>query len=294
MVLGAFISLADQSVYGHVMVYTMTLLLSSTFLLTDAKHMLLPMFVSLALLVVGLPMRIEPSKQLHHVLQELFAYAPIAFVVSRLLHSSYRDAFFSNLQLQQQIVANEELNERLQKANHRLESLALLDDVTEIANRRGLNEHLERLLAASPHGVRVAVIMIDIDCFKEYNDLYGHDQGDQVLSRVARVLARIAKEHTGFVARWGGEEFIYVAEGKDRDETIALCKLIHDAVLSERIYHGNSLASEYLTVSQGACSQHVQSRSDIQECIRMADRALYWIKDSGRNGYAYCDFAEKA
>jgi len=120
----------------------------------------------------------------------------------RLLITRVDDRPRKKVGLQHQITENERLNEQLQDANRRLEALAIADEVTGIANRRGLNMHVDRLLDSSEGTLQLSLIMIDIDYFKEYNDLYGHEQGDSVLAAVATVLEKIAQ--TRRVSSLGG------------------------------------------------------------------------------------------
>lgn len=289
LLLGASISLADLTEYGHAMVYALTLLLTSAFLLTDAKQLAFPLVLSATLLIVGLFLRLPAGEERMHILQELFAYVPIAFVISRIVYSAHFNAWHSNVRLQREIGENERLNKELREANRRLETLARTDEVTGIANRRGLNMHLEKLLAASDGAVQLSLIMIDIDFFKEYNDIYGHRQGDMVLTAVANMLADLAAESSGFVSRWGGEEFLYVDVGLEEEKLLDVCRRIRDEIRAASIRHEGSPVSDYITLSQGACSQDVRSREDIDACLRRADRALYRAKSAGRNGYFYCD-----
>lgn len=288
LLLGASISLADQSLYGHAMVYTLTLLLTA-FLLTDVRQLAIPLILSACLLLIGLLVRLPPGPERMHILQELVAYVPIAFVISRIVHSASFSAWHSSVRLQQQIRENERLNDELQDANRRLKTLARTDEVTGIANRRGLNMHLDKLLATSDGALQLSLIMIDIDSFKEYNDLYGHNQGDHVLAAVAKVLAQLAAELSGFVSRWGGEEFLYVGVGMDKEEVLGVCQQIQEGVRAIAIRHEGSVVSNCITVSQGACSMEVRNRDGIATCLRHADRALYTIKAAGRNGYTHCD-----
>ncbi len=289
LILAASISLADQSEYGHLMVYALTLFLTSAFLLTDAKQLAIPMIISVTFLLVGLFTRWPPGPDVMHTIQELFAYVPIAFVISRIMHGAYVDAWRSRVRLQRQILENVSLNEQLQDANRQLETLAVTDEATGIANRRGMNMHVDKMLEASGGALQLSLIMIDIDFFKAYNDRYGHEQGDHVLAAVAKALERIAADSSGFVARWGGEEFAYVATGMDREKTLGVCRRIQDEVGDVAIRHEGSKASEHVTVSQGACLMDVRNREDFAMCLRRADRALYQTKTSGRDGYTLYD-----
>jgi len=288
--LGASISLADQTHHGHLRIYAPVLLMTSAFLLTDARQLAVPAILTAASLLVGFSFRMPPGPERTRVFQEVVAYVPIAFVVSRIMHYSYYTAWRSNFRLKQQVCENQRLNERLKEANHRLEVLARTDEVTGLANRRGLNKHLDELLGSSGGSLKLSMIMIDIDYFKEYNDLYGHKRGDEALATVARVLARRAAElSSGFVSRWGGEEFVFVAAGMDKEQTLNMCKRIKEDIRNAAIQHQGSAVSDYVTLSQGACCMDVRSREDIELCMRRADRALYMIKASGRNGYAHYD-----
>lgn len=289
MLIGALISLADQALYGHVMVYGLTLLLTAAFLLTDAKQVAAPILVSALLLLISLPFRLPPGRHLMHVYQELLAYIPIAFLVSRLLHRAYMDSWRSKVSLERTLAENRLLNTKLQEMNARLETLAETDEVTGIANRRGLHAYSDALLSAATGSVQLAVIMIDIDCFKGYNDLHGHDRGDEILSLVAQVLVDVARKHSGFIARWGGEEFVYITAQRGKEEILEICRIIRETIGAQAIPHGGSIVAEHVTLSQGACVMEVRTREDFECCIRRADRALYVTKASGRDGFTFCD-----
>jgi diguanylate cyclase (GGDEF)-like protein len=129
----------------------------------------------------------------------------------------------------------------------------------------------------------MALLMIDIDCFKAYNDRYGHQAGDEALKSVAGVLARAARRPLDFVARYGGEEFLVVLYDTTRDYAADLARKTMEGVRDLRIPHAQSSAANILTVSIGvAYVQPVAGRS-ADGFVQLADEALYVAKNSGRN-----------
>ena len=165
-----------------------------------------------------------------------------------------------------------------------LAEMAERDGLTGTYNRRRLDGHLRRTWQ---QGIReqcpMALLMIDIDCFKAYNDRYGHQAGDEALKSVAGVLARAARRPLDFVARYGGEEFLVVLYDTTRDYAADLARKTMEGVRDLRISHAQSSAANILTVSIGvAYVQPVAGRS-ADGFVQLADEALYVAKNSGRN-----------
>lgn len=287
LVLSALISLVDLTNFGHAMVFFISLFTCSSFLLTSSKEILLAILLPTGILVGALPIYIESRETLLNCYQELAAYIPIAFAISRVHYKAHYESYQKGVRLEKEIATNKILNRRLQRANRRLEELALIDELTGIANRRGLYGYIDRLLREKDADFLFAAIMLDIDYFKDYNDYFGHSSGDAVLVDVARVLREVAKQTEGFVCRWGGEEFLYVATDRDREGILNICQRIYDQIGQEKIEHPLSSISRYVSLSQGASSSLVKNRADIIETIQQADRALYKVKRSGRNSYIY-------
>jgi diguanylate cyclase (GGDEF)-like protein len=165
-----------------------------------------------------------------------------------------------------------------------LAEMAERDGLTGTYNRRRLDSHLRR---AWQQGIReqcpMALLMIDIDFFKAYNDRYGHQAGDEALKAVAAVLARAARRPLDFVARYGGEEFLVVLYDTTREYAAELAKKTLVGVGDLRIPHAASSISRVLTVSVGvACVVPVSGRS-ADGFVQLADEALYAAKNAGRN-----------
>jgi diguanylate cyclase (GGDEF)-like protein len=165
-----------------------------------------------------------------------------------------------------------------------LAEMALRDGLTGIFNRRRFDDHIQRVWQLGIREHRpIAMLMIDIDFFKPYNDHYGHQAGDEVLKAVAGVMARSARRPLDFVARYGGEEFVIVLYDATRDYAAELARRIQDGVRSLGIPHAVSSASPLLTVSIGVAYVVPVSGRSPDGLVQLADEALYAAKNRGRN-----------
>lgn len=160
-----------------------------------------------------------------------------------------------------------------------LRALALKDQLTELPNRRYLDNFLaERWREYESLEIPFGMIFMDIDHFKEVNDTYGHDIGDEVLKMVGK-STRAALRRGDLVGRWGGEEFIIIVSTGDEEELRIVAEkirmLIEKSTLS---YNGNDLS---VTVSLGATLPFIED--DLAMMIRRADEKMYESKETGRN-----------
>lgn len=185
-----------------------------------------------------------------------------------------------NTELEQMIeVRTKELNE----ANRRLQIQSNTDSLTNISNRRHfdhlLSQEWNRCLRSS---TPLAVIMLDIDHFKSFNDQYGHLTGDKCLQSIARGLSQAVRRGGEFVARYGGEEFVIILPNTDKQTAFNVAKNIHKMILSLSIPHnGSSLG--IVTISLGVASLQPSSQQLPVELVQRADAALYRAKLAGRN-----------
>lgn len=179
------------------------------------------------------------------------------------------------------------LTRQLAEANRELERLATSDALTGVANRRFFNQFLEiewRQAVRTPH--LHSVIMIDIDCFKAFNDTYGHQAGDECLKAVASALHQVIKRPMDLLARYGGEEFIVVLPDTGSEGALLLAEQMRQTVASLGIRHEASTAAATITVSIGVATTLPQQSITPEALIAEADRALYRAKDEGRNRIA--------
>lgn len=174
--------------------------------------------------------------------------------------------------------------EELRLANQQLEQLSLTDSLTGLANRRSLDEHSLRLWQqAVRKGTPLALIMVDIDWFKKYNDHYGHLTGDEALVRVARILAAHARRPDDLAARYGGEEFVLLLPDTPAETAEQLARMLCRAVADGQIEH-NLSPHGHITISAGlAVSDPGARESSLESLFQQADLALYHAKNNGRN-----------
>ncbi|MCT7505681.1 diguanylate cyclase [Aliarcobacter cryaerophilus] len=171
--------------------------------------------------------------------------------------------------------------------NDMLEKLSMYDGLTNIRNRRFFDETFEKTFNEIKRDKKsLAVLMIDIDFFKPYNDNYGHGQGDETLRKVAKALEKTIKRPTDFVARYGGEEFVILLKDINKDGVEAVANNLLNAVRELKITHEFSKIENYVTISIGASFYNSNSDVTKLELLLKADETLYSVKNSGRNNFA--------
>lgn len=172
-----------------------------------------------------------------------------------------------------------------------LHQISTIDGLTGIANRRRFDEFLERhWLEGRRTSAHLAVIFIDIDYFKAFNDNYGHAVGDDCLREVSRALSRALPRATDLVARYGGEEFVCVLPHTDMEGALAVARNIQAAIRALAIVHEYSGINDYVTVSMGVASAVPGEKKGGQDdLLAAADRRLYHAKQTGRNTIVWED-----
>lgn len=171
--------------------------------------------------------------------------------------------------------------------NDMLEKLSMYDGLTNIRNRRFFDETFEKTFSEIKRDKKsLAVLMIDIDFFKPYNDNYGHGQGDETLRKVAKALEKTIKRASDFVARYGGEEFVILLKDINKDGVEAVANNLLNAVRELKITHEFSKIENYVTISIGASFYNSNSDVTKLELLLKADETLYNVKNSGRNNFA--------
>jgi diguanylate cyclase (GGDEF)-like protein/PAS domain S-box-containing protein len=174
--------------------------------------------------------------------------------------------------------------EKLLSLQKELEDLSFKDGLTGVANRRMFDSILEIEWAnAQRNNQPLSLIMLDIDYFKQYNDHYGHIQGDDCLKRVAQVLSLAAVRPRDFFARFGGEEFVLVLPETDAKSARKVAERCCDLISKEQIPHEKSQASQVLTFSLGVGTIIPSQTEEPIGFIEEVDRRLYQAKKNGRN-----------
>ena len=178
----------------------------------------------------------------------------------------------------------EEANIALKLKNDQLKELAMIDGLTHIANRRFFDEMYEKSYKeASRDKKTLAVIMIDVDHFKSYNDHYGHAKGDECLIIIAETLKNTLKRPSDVIARYGGEEFIILLKDIDFEGVGQVAQSLLKAVETLKILHEYSSTSDLVSVSIGMAFKAAENTQTKESFLKIADDALYKAKDAGRN-----------
>ena len=155
------------------------------------------------------------------------------------------------------------------------------DALTHIYNRKYM-DYLAKKSLKEP--INAAVVMIDIDYFKNYNDYYGHPAGDIVIKKTADILRKSITKND-ILIRYGGEEFLLVLKNADKDVFTDIYKKIVKNLEKENIIHEKSSISDKITLSFGVCFAYFEKTLDLEKSIKLADKALYISKKNGRNRY---------
>ncbi len=215
--------------------------------------------------VVAVPTR-EYIENRHSYLPYILGFSSMIFVLVFV--------FYTNLI----IIRNKELSE----AKKSLEKLTETDALTTISNRRCFDKYIKiEWNRAIREKSTLSLLMIDVDDFKAFNDIYGHVRGDACLQEVAIIMQRVICRTTDLIARYGGEEFVIVLP--NTTHAFIIGEYCRRAVQALQIPHQESSTSEYITISVGVTSVQPDQNMDLTDLIATADKALYQAKEKGRN-----------
>ena len=174
--------------------------------------------------------------------------------------------------------------EKLITLQKELETLSFKDGLTGVANRRMFDSILNiEWLNARRNSQPLSLIMIDIDYFKQYNDYYGHIQGDNCLKQVSTALSAAASRAHDTFARYGGEEFMLILPETDAASANKVAQRCRDLIFKEQIMHAKSQVSQLLTISIGVASTIPAHKDEPVSLIEAVDKRLYQAKQKGRN-----------
>lgn len=218
-----------------------------------------------------------PLPVLVHNSFSVFSAACIGAISNYLMEHYSRRDFLQNILLEAE-------KQQLQETGRKLQRLSSSDELTGIANRRHFERFFEQewqraLRAQMP----LALILIDIDSFKAYNDNYGHQAGDSCLKLVANRLARLARRPGDLVARYGGEEFVMVLAGTELADAGKIAEAFRADVEALGVSHDHADAGGVVTISAGVAAIRPAYGLSRRGLLEAADKALYQAKRSGRN-----------
>lgn len=197
-----------------------------------------------------------------------------------------------NEELEEEVDKLRRTEEKLKHEKRKAQELArtmarisVMDSLTGIANRRQFDESLSREWnRARRSRIPLSLILCDIDHFKDYNDCYGHQQGDRCLIKVAHVIQDYARRAGDVAVRYGGEEFALILPETNLDNATEIANQIRDDIAALRILHYTSETSDFITVSFGVATVMPEADDETSHVlVSMADKALYEAKQSGRN-----------
>ncbi|MDA8017838.1 MAG: diguanylate cyclase [Thermoanaerobaculia bacterium] len=191
----------------------------------------------------------------------------------------------------------EEIRERTQAlrfANEELKRLAREDGLTGIANHRTFMESADQTWRIVAREQRwISILMIDVDHFKAYNDIYGHQAGDQALRQIAKIFRDHARRPLDLAARYGGEEFAVVLGNTDLDDARGIAERIRRGVEELTLPHSGSPEFGVVTVSIGVAALIPMPEVGVATLISLADKALYRAKSNGRNRLDHSWYARR-
>ncbi len=225
----------------------------------------------------------------------LMLLSSIGFVALMLAHPVYGDrtminAGFVLASLFIGVIGRYRLDQflgQLQDANRKLVRLSTTDALTGLSNRRALMTESEKLFSLLQRsGQTVAVFMLDLDFFKQFNDHYGHQEGDKAIRSQADIMREVFRRQTDVLGRYGGEEFLVVAPGLSAVECEVKAREVLQVWQQRAVPNAGSPDHRLLSCSIGICHRSAANLLSLNEAIQLADEALYQAKKNGRATFA--------
>lgn len=206
-----------------------------------------------------------------------FAAVTISLIANFRMDQDQRRAYFARMREQ-------ERNKELSHAVELLSRLSAEDALTRIANRREFDRRLDiEWGRARRDGTPLSLIMADVDFFKNYNDHYGHQEGDACLQQIAACLRAIPQRAADLVARFGGEEFVMLLPNTSQEDAAKMAERMRRGIVDLQIPHAASRVAPGVTVSFGVAAMHPVGNLSASALVAAADTALYAAKEQGRN-----------
>lgn len=188
------------------------------------------------------------------------------------------------LDLMRERRARAKAEKELMEANKRLEQMSITDQLTGLYNRRHFETVFhDELRRARREKHELTYFMIDLDYFKNFNDIYGHLEGDLALERVGAKLSELCRRPGDYAFRMGGEEFSILTSGMEATKPEVFGEILRAGIEDLQIAHQGSEVSDVMTASIGVASKIPNMKDNVDDCMRIADERLYLAKEKGRN-----------
>jgi|GEM_PF-1212651 len=179
----------------------------------------------------------------------------------------------------------QESNAQIKNDNRLLERQKDTDQLTGLYNRYKMNDYWDRAFENAYHiRKNIAIEILDVDYFKEFNDNYGHASGDNCLIEIANSIKELCREYNLFAARYGGDEFIIIYENRSIEDVDMMSRQLREIVYNKNLRHDYSQVSDRVTISQGICSDIPHGTIKSFDFFNTADHMLYNVKNNGKNG----------
>ena len=222
----------------------------------------------------------------HNQNAEYLQAAGLYYELSERREVETRDMINNVLFLRKSLENAKQAKHEIEMQNKILEERSETDPLTGLANRFKLNSYADKLFSkAQNDGSSFAIEILDIDYFKEFNDNYGHQQGDECLLMLAECLEKVVTRHNGFCARYGGDEFVVIYENITPDIAVDYVRELKNEVMERSMEHKFSKALPIVTISQGMCCDVPPKSGKVWDFLHIADDMLYKIKKQNRNNY---------
>ena len=246
--------------------------------------------INLHLKIISLKMKYYRK---HDQNAEYLQAAGLYYELSEVMETETKQMMNTVLSLRSNLEWMNRERRKTEARNRILQEKSELDQLTKLANRFRLNDYSEEVFThACENQLPLAVEILDIDYFKEFNDNYGHQAGDNCLKKIAGVIQALAQENGGFCARYGGDEFVLLYEGRTREQMVSLAGELKRRVMALELEHKFSKALPIVTISQGICCEVPQEGNRMGDFLHAADDMLYKIKKLSRNNYCVGDLKE--
>ena len=209
--------------------------------------------------------------------------AGLHYELTEIMERENRYMMVSIMNIRNSLERANEQRRMVEEANERLVRKSETDQLTGLPNRYRLNEYSEKVFErCRKSGISLAMEILDIDYFKQYNDNYGHQAGDKCIAAIADELKRMQNEHI-FCARYGGDEFIVIYEDMPKDKVRQAAEKLRQNIMDLQIEHRYSMALPVVTITQGICFDIPTADSKSWDYLHTADAMLYRVKKQCRN-----------